>query len=623
MIQKPGKWLPELLVILVCMIALGVGVSSKEGYHMDELLSFELANAEFNPWIVPTQPEGRLAKFVRNEIEGEGFGETLGNLVDTVKDVLENKGSSKLLSYKADVYEEPVWISAKQFQDYITVDEGDDFHYLSVYFNVKDDNHPPVHFALLHTMSSLFQGKIAPVMGCVINLAAVAISMFFLMRIGILLAELLEKAGIWGMRDRGWLLGLFVAFLYGSSTGAMASVLLIRMYCVMTCFCVMLFYYHLKKWQQEGGFLKANKAMITVTVLGFLTQYFFLFYCLILAAVTAALLFVYNRRKELLIYIRSMVCAAIIGVGCFPFAILDVFSSGRGVEALENLASGLSGYGSRLSSFFSIMSDRCFDGWLVKLLVIMVLVKLVFQWKRRKMVEGKQADGAIEELQYRGEAVINAEEKRSGIKNADIAEIEGRKRCLMCLPMLVLPVIGYFLLAARMAPYLVDRYIMPIFPFVMLIGAVTAVVLALKIEHQFQEKNIVYVVCGILIGVQLVNLAAYDGTYQYRGYQEQEQVALEYEALPCICVYDGVGYYENLLEFTHYEKTLLVTEAELAEREDVESVSQLQQAVVLMKQNVDWQQVFGLLQEKYGLTFQEELLADSVYGDRVCLFVKE
>ena len=47
-----------------------VGVSFKEGYHMDELLSFELANARYNPWIVPTQPEGRLAKFVREEIQG-------------------------------------------------------------------------------------------------------------------------------------------------------------------------------------------------------------------------------------------------------------------------------------------------------------------------------------------------------------------------------------------------------------------------------------------------------------------------------------------------------------------------------------------------------------------------
>ena len=157
--MESSRWkkiLPELLAVILCLGIMCVGVSFKEGYHMDELLSFELANARYNPWIVPTQPEGRLAKFVREEIQGDSFPETVSNLTETVKDVLQNRGNSKLLSYKADVYEEPVWISAEQFRDYVTVDGDDAFDYLSVYFNVKDDNHPPVHFMLLHTMSSLF-----------------------------------------------------------------------------------------------------------------------------------------------------------------------------------------------------------------------------------------------------------------------------------------------------------------------------------------------------------------------------------------------------------------------------------------------------------------------------------
>ena len=159
--SETSRWkkiLPELLAVILCLGVLCIGVSFKEGYHMDELLSFELADARYNPWIVPTQPEGRLAKFVREEIQGDSFGETLMNLKSTVTDVLKNRGSSKLLSYKADVYEEPAWITSGQFRDYVTVDGSDAFDYLSVYFNVKDDNHPPVHFMLLHTMSSLFPG---------------------------------------------------------------------------------------------------------------------------------------------------------------------------------------------------------------------------------------------------------------------------------------------------------------------------------------------------------------------------------------------------------------------------------------------------------------------------------
>ncbi len=54
----------EIIVVALCLLLLCLFVSAKEGFHMDELLSFELANAEYNPWIVPTQPEGRLARFV-------------------------------------------------------------------------------------------------------------------------------------------------------------------------------------------------------------------------------------------------------------------------------------------------------------------------------------------------------------------------------------------------------------------------------------------------------------------------------------------------------------------------------------------------------------------------------
>ena len=85
--EKRDKWkkiLPELLAVILCLVLMGAGVSRKEGYHMDELLSFELANARYNPWIVPTQPEGRLAKFVNEEIEGDSAGEVLENLKNTV-----------------------------------------------------------------------------------------------------------------------------------------------------------------------------------------------------------------------------------------------------------------------------------------------------------------------------------------------------------------------------------------------------------------------------------------------------------------------------------------------------------------------------------------------------------
>ena len=233
---KQFIWKQKLNIVLLAFIAVlgSFYIAQKEGYHMDEMLSFELANAEFTPWIVTTQPVGRLEKFVQNEIYGDTVWETWGNFFDTVKDVLVNRGNSKLLSYKADVYEEPVWISSEQFLDYITVGERDDFNYLSVYFNVKDDNHPPLHFMALHTMSSIWKGEVMPWMGCAINLLLV-------LGICVLLLKICKE--FLGSEK----LGVLSCLLYGCSMAGISTVLLIRMYAMLTFWCIFALYLHMQK----------------------------------------------------------------------------------------------------------------------------------------------------------------------------------------------------------------------------------------------------------------------------------------------------------------------------------------------------------------------------------------
>lgn len=574
--NKLKKILPELLAVILCLLLMGAGVSRKEGYHMDELLSFELANARYNPWIVPTQPVGRLAKFVNEEIQGDSLGETVAHLKDTVTDVLRNRGNSKLLSYKADVYEEPVWITAEQFRDYVTVDGSDAFDYLSVYFNVKDDNHPPVHFMLLHTMSSLFQGTLSPWLGCGINLICLGITLWLLLRLGRQLADIFD------LEDQGRQLGILAVLLYGMSTGALATVLLIRMYGLLSCLCVALFSVHVEKWKTDG-FGKKNKGLIALTVLGFLTQYFFLFYCMLLAAVTAVLLLYHHRTKELWCYIRSMVTAAVIGLALFPFAVSDVFSSGRGTEALGNLASGFAGYGERLLAFGKILADRT--------------VGMPF------FLGGCAAGGIL--LLAKG---FTDRKKQSGKKDVMVLS--------------VVPVAGYFLLASRMSPYLVDRYIMPLFPFVALLLALLLCYLGKRLAEVsgWKERVVEYGLAVLLLLVQGLRLTAYDGEYLYTGYDRQTALAREYADTPCICVYAGVGYYENLPEFMEYTRTLLVTEEELENREDTGSVEALGQLVVLVKQGVEQDKVIATLRDRYGYTSEEVLLSGGAHGDTIYLF---
>lgn len=568
------KYLGEAAVLLCILAVLCCFVFQKEGYHIDEILSLEMSNAEYNPWIVSTQPVGRLAKFVEQEIIGESFGETFVNLVVRTWDLLWNGEESMALQYQADVYPEPVWITAEQFRTYLAVDEEDCFNYLSVYFNVRDDVHPPFHYMLLHTISSVFQGSLSPLPGCVINLLAIAGCILCFFRLG----TVLENGGVLP-GGSGRMAGICMGLLYGLSAGAISTALLIRMYGVLTFFCTALFYLHVKKWLQKGFEMKNGKLTL-VTVLGFWTQYFFLFYCLALAGVTAVLLLVKKRYQELRGYLVSMILAAVIGLVVFPYAVEDVFSSGRGMEAFQNLSMGFGGYGARLAAFGTIFMEACFGGMLSGFLVL-----------------GCSALGLLF-ARIRGR-------KDSG----------GQQERFCVWVMLLVPCCGYFLLTARMSPFLVDRYIMPLFPF-------AAIIMTLVLVRIFAAVPGVrfcwMLVPALVLGV--VNVSGYDGHYLYKGYGRQYEVAKAYAGLPCICVYDGEGYYYNLVEFTEYQETLLLHIWELEGRADTADLERRGQVVVLRKSTVDEAAVLEAL-GKYGWEVEEILMegSESVYGDTIYL----
>ena len=86
------------------------------------------------------------------------------------------------------------------------------------------------------------------------------------------------------------------------------------------------------------------------------------------------------------------------------------------------------------------------------------------------------------------------------------------------LLVLFAPALGYYLLAAKVSPFMVDRYIMPVFPFVMFLVAMAICLICAKKRLAF----------GITVLCMVVSILGYDGTYLYRGYDKQLAMAKEY-----------------------------------------------------------------------------------------------
>ncbi len=614
----------RMLVVLLSMLFLCTYISRKEGYHMDEILAYQLANAEYNPWILPTEPERRLARFMEEYVEGETLGETLSNVSFLIKDTLQNRGSGILASYKAQVYEAPVWISGEMFQDYLQCDKDDDYNLLSAYYNAIDDNHPPLYFMVLHLMSSLFKGEISAWVGCFINLVAVAGVLWLLGLIGDMIFK--RKASV-----------LALMILYGFSMGAVGTAIWVRMYGLLTLWTVWIMYLHLRKYAgrravyaeqrdaaaQEDNILvsrgsEAEKkwdsfarrnvrtgkikwigsvGILILTVLSFWTQYFGLFFILPLAAVTVILLAKDKRLQEMWAYIRTMVTAAVIGICGFPFAISDVLFSSRGTEALGQWESGLGTFLKRLVAFGEILGENVTGSGLFLVLALLVPGVCLLLIRRQE-------------------------------KNAWWPFV-------MC----GIPALVYFMLAAKMSPYFVDRYIMAIFPITALVIVwlwdcamtykqqsidicqenITAGVKKCKHAMTLRDCAVVGVAVFLVI-FQNIHLGG-QHQYLYTGYKAQLAVADTYTQYPCVCLYPGLSFYENIMEMERYSQTMLVKSEELAAMDEARTMITEEGYIALIKYpgEENGKEQLSQVMEVFGGNRATLLYRGEPYGDVIYL----
>ncbi len=550
--QFLNKYGIRILIVIMSMLFLCAYIDRKEGYHMDEVLAYQLANAEYNPWIVPTQPVGRLAKFMSEHIDGETLSETISNASYILKDTIANRGNSILATYKADVYETPVWIDNVSFQNYVQCNCDDDFNFASVYFNVKDDNHPPIHFMLLHMMSSIFKGDMSPWVGCMINLIAVTGVVWLIGLIGDKVFQ--NKYSTYACM-----------ILYGFSVGAVATTIWIRMYALLTLFTVWNLYFHVRNYGVVGKCdtdvetrvnRPKNKGIFVMTILSFWTQYFGLFFIFPLAIVTIVHLFRSKQMAQMWVYIRTLVLAAVVGVCVYPFAIGDVLFSGRGTEALSTWKNGIVEYAYRIWQFMNVLADNVAGNFLV--FVMLLVVPFVIR--------------------------LFANKFRKGETHAENRSFTFAHLCV------IIPTVVYFLLAAKMSPFYVDRYIMAVFPMAsLLLVLVWDKIMYGKffggdqIRENKRNKTVGLITVAAAAIICLTGLVQTKGThtYLYTGYDEQVAVAETYSDYPMICLYPGLSFYENVMEMEQYQKTLLLKEEELASMTE-EHIKEVENGYVLL-----------------------------------------
>ena len=285
------RWALLLALILitgVCFLFAG----RKQGMFIDEIYTFGLSNSSYTPF---------LGGLKYGSIEHRVF--TRAELLDYVS---------------------------------ITGDEG--FDVGSVYYNQVHDVHPPLYYWLFNFASTLARGSFSMWIGLVLDIV-------IYLGCALMLYALVRRLG--GSR----LNGAAAAVLYGLSLIGLSTMLMIRMYVLLTLLTVVLAYFVA---DLMPDFKKRTCVFIALTLLaGLLTQYYFVFYAFFLCAAYVVWALVKKRYKALAWFVPCALVGALSLLLVFPAALDHLFSGElvSGESALDNLKN-LAQYPARFKVFF-------------------------------------------------------------------------------------------------------------------------------------------------------------------------------------------------------------------------------------------------------------------------------
>lgn len=312
-----------LLLQLLCMFHFG---DAKQGYFVDELWSYGLANSYYRPHVYSDEA-----------LEG-------------------------------------TWVSGDYFRDYLEVLPNQRFKYGSVIFNQKNDAHPPLFYMVLHTISSLFPNTFSKWYGILPNIFYFLISMLLLFRFS---KRLLKNE---------WL-ALSVIVAYGFSAGAISNVIYIRMYMLLTLWIVALLDLHTKWILGEAQKPKELFWLVAITYLGCMSHYYFFIVAFFVGFYYFFYLLLQKRTSDAVRYCAAMFFSLLLIAVTFPTAYKKLFFDERGGEAVHNLFS-LHDFVHNAVRYFEILGEQLFacklQYFLLALLVLGGFALLHWVWNHCK-----------------------------------------------------------------------------------------------------------------------------------------------------------------------------------------------------------------------------------------------
>lgn len=431
------------------------------------------------------------------------------------------------------------WHNTSYFREYLTVQEEDKFNYNYLIENQKKDVHPPLYYVLLNTVSSLTPNIFSKWTGIGINILCCFIT-----------SIILYKMCIHIFLNR--YIAILPCLLWGGSIFCINSVLFIRMYSLLTVWTVLITWNILK-------FLHCNKTKSRILVdiyltivLGFMTQYYFIIYLFFISFIFEVILFIKKRFRDVILYFTCCISAGLTGALLFPASIEHLFGSERGKGARDRLFD-IFIPDSNLIAYLKILNKELLGGgdfvYIIAAGLIIAGAKILYSII--KLEVNKEMNDVHITMDF------NVSRRPVIKETAGIMEIL----------IIIVSCSLYFIIIAKISPYRVDRYIMPIIPLLSLfcvwcmVGIYKIFIPNWKFHFMF-----IFIMLFVLVSVNIIKINSSEGkiqSYLYSEAKEALQYAHEYKGLNAVVVYGKVKASKvnvSVMELMQYEKVYISTD---------------------------------------------------------------
>ena len=446
--------MPALMFFIVAAVCLMFSCR-KSGMFIDEIYTYGLSNSSYAPYIT--------------DVKG---GSALGQV-----------------------------ITREDLFDYVSVTEGEGFDFGSVYYNQTQDVHPPLYYWLFNMVCSLFPDTFTKWTGLGLDFIIYMLTLLCLYK---LLMRLFSSRDI---ASAG-------VILYGLCLLGTSTMLMIRMYVLLTLLSVLLAYLVARLIHDFRPWLCPLIALTILT--GLMTQYYFVFYAFFLCAAYVLYALIKRQYRALLWFIPWALVGALCLLLVFPQCIDQLFADKlvSGGNAMDNLGD-ISQYPQRLLYYFAEARHGLKAAIYVTLIALIALA-LLFKNFRAAAREGK----------LRPEALV-----------------------------IILPAFVVFPAVAIISPVTDQRYIYNIIPF--FIAAVCLLLYWLDMSLPalkrpfFWRKAALLFICALA----LWEARCAPPQYLYPEYVEYDALVEQHADEPCVYFTDDyfAPITQDLLQLMHFE----------------------------------------------------------------------